>query len=57
MQQTLNQIRQFLKADRVLMYAFNPDGSGEVLSESLDSQWSKAGSSFDNDCFITADNC
>lgn len=57
MQKMLNQIRDSLKADRVLIYGFNPDGSGEVLSESVDSKWTKAGNSFDNDCFITAENC
>ncbi|WP_144868212.1 GAF domain-containing protein, partial [Hyella patelloides] len=57
MQKMLNQIRQSLTADRVLIYGFNPDGSGEVLAESLDSKWTKAGNSFDNDCFVTAENC
>ncbi len=57
MQRMLNQIRQLMRADRVLIYGFNPDGSGEVLSESLDAKWTKAGNSFDNDCFLTAENC
>ena len=57
MQRMLNQIRQLMQADRILIYGFNPDGSGEVLTESRDAKWVKAGNSFDNDCFLTADNC
>ena len=53
----LSQIRSFLHADRVLVYGFNPDGSGEIIAESVDSIWKKASNSFDNDCFITPDNC
>ncbi|MGK7915179.1 MAG: GAF domain-containing protein [Prochloraceae cyanobacterium] len=49
MQNWLDQLRQSLKADRVLVYGFNPDWSGEVLAESVDSNWEKAGSSFDKD--------
>ncbi|WP_019505346.1 GAF domain-containing protein [Pleurocapsa sp. PCC 7319] len=57
MEQKLEQIRQFVKADRTLVYGFNPDGSGEILAESADSKWGKASTSFDSDCFITAENC
>ncbi len=57
MQQRLNQIRQLLKVDRALVYGFNPDWSGKVLAESVDAKWSKAGSSFDHDCFLTEENC
>ncbi|MDJ0580545.1 GAF domain-containing protein [Crocosphaera sp.] len=53
----LDQIRQSLQADRVLIYGFNPDGSGEVLAESVDARWSKAASSFDLDYNLTEDNC
>ncbi len=53
----LHQIRKSLQADRVLVYGFNPDGSGEVLAESVDARWSKAGSSFDLDYNLTEDNC
>ncbi len=42
-------------ADRVLVYGYNPDGSGEVLAESVDSQWKKAGSSFDRDYQLKQD--
>ena len=57
LEQKLEQIRHFIQADRALVYGFNPDGSGEILAESVDSQWDKASDSFDNDCFITAANC
>ncbi len=56
MKEMVHQIRESVKADRVLVYAFNPDWSGEVLAESVDSQWTKAGSSFDHDCFLTGEN-
>jgi methyl-accepting chemotaxis protein PixJ len=56
MKEMLHQIRQSLQADRVLVYGFNPDWSGEILAESIDSQWKKAGSCFDKDCFLTAEN-
>ncbi|BAZ45681.1 methyl-accepting chemotaxis sensory transducer with phytochrome sensor [Chondrocystis sp. NIES-4102] len=57
MEQKLAQIRSFFKADRTLIYAFNPDGSGEILAESVDAKWGQASNSFDNDCFLTAANC
>jgi len=57
MEHKLEQIRAFTKADRVLVYGFNPDGSGEIIAESLDSMWKRASNSFDNDCFITPENC
>ncbi len=57
MEQKLGQIRTFLNADRVLIYGFNPDGSGEIIAESVDSMWKRASNSFDNDCFVTPDNC
>ncbi|MGL6338746.1 MAG: GAF domain-containing protein, partial [Waterburya sp.] len=57
MAQKLEQIRAFMKADRTLVYGFNPDGSGEILAESVDPKWGKASSTFDNDCFLTAANC
>ncbi|MEM8719752.1 MAG: GAF domain-containing protein [Cyanobacteria bacterium P01_G01_bin.39] len=57
MEQKLGQIRTLIDADRVLVYGFNPDGSGEIIAESVNSMWKKASNSFDNDCFITPDNC
>ena len=57
MSEKLQQLRHNLKADRALVYGFNPDGSGAILAESVDSMWKKGSNSFDNDCFITPDNC
>ena len=57
MEDGLNQIRKSLQADRVLVYGFNPDGSGQVLAESVDGRWSRAGSSFDLDYNLTEANC
>ena len=57
MEQKLEQIRTFIQADRVLIYGFNPDGSGEIIAESAGSVWKRASNSFDNDCFITPENC
>ena len=56
MQDGVDKIRQSLKADRVLVYGYNPDGSGKVLAESVDSGWSRTGSSFDRDYFIKENN-
>lgn len=33
------EVRQLLKCDRVIVYRFNRDWSGEVMAESADSQW------------------
>ena len=57
MTEMLQQLRHNLNADRTLVYGFNPDGSGAILAESVDSIWKKGSNSFDNDCFITPDNC
>ncbi|NEP90231.1 MAG: GAF domain-containing protein [Okeania sp. SIO2C2] len=32
---TVDEVRKFLKSDRVLIYKFNPDGTSEVLMESI----------------------
>ncbi|MDJ0715977.1 MAG: GAF domain-containing protein [Prochloraceae cyanobacterium] len=52
MQEMVDKIRGLLKADRVLAYGFNPDWSGKVLAESVDSNWKRAGSTFDKDYFL-----
>lgn len=57
MTEMLEELRHNLKADRTLVYGFNPDGSGAILAESVDSMWKRASNSFDNDCFITPENC
>ncbi len=33
---TVDEMRQFLKTDRVKIYQFHPDGSGEVVAEAID---------------------
>ncbi len=52
MKKMLTVIRQTLKADRVLVYGYNPDGSGKILGESFDIQYQAAGSYFDQDYFL-----
>ncbi|NDJ19683.1 GAF domain-containing protein [Myxacorys almedinensis A] len=37
--QITQQIRQLLEADRVAVYQFNPDWSGEFVAESVDAGW------------------
>lgn len=32
--------REILKADRILLYRFNPDGSGHIMAESVTANWS-----------------
>ncbi len=54
MQNWLQSLRSQLKADRTLIYGFNPDGSGSVLVESVDSRWEKASASFDKDFNLNA---
>ncbi|MBW4694970.1 MAG: response regulator [Lyngbya sp. HA4199-MV5] len=39
---TVAEVRQFLQADRVLIYRFEPDWSGTIAVESVDAQWSSA---------------
>lgn len=56
MEEMLHELRKNLEADRTLIYGFNPDGSGAILAESVDSMWKKGSNSFDNDCFITPEN-
>ncbi len=36
---TTQEVRQLLKADRVLIYRFNPDWTGEIMAESAGSEW------------------
>ncbi len=36
---TLNQSRQLIECDRLAVYRFNEDWSGEFIAESLDSKW------------------
>jgi len=36
---TTHELRQLMNCDRVLIYRFNPDWSGEIVSESVGSEW------------------
>lgn len=36
---TVAEVREFLKTDRVLIYRFNPDRTGNVLVESIGNKW------------------
>jgi signal transduction histidine kinase/CheY-like chemotaxis protein len=49
---TVAEVRQFLHADRVLIYRFDQDWSGTVVVESVDSDWTPAlGSQIEDTCF------
>ncbi len=39
MQETAGKVRSLLAADRVLIYAFNPDWSSQIVAESVGSSW------------------
>ncbi len=52
----LDEIRQTLQADRTMVYAYNADWSGQIIGESVGSNWAKAGNSLDRDYFITGEN-
>lgn len=56
MQGILDRIRHSLQADRAMVYAYNPDWSGQIIGESVGSNWSKAGNSLDGDYFVTGEN-
>lgn len=46
--------REILNADRVLLYRFNPDGSGSVLAESVTKSWPRALNEKSEDPYIPA---
>jgi hypothetical protein len=49
---TVAEVRQFLEADRVIIYRFNPDWDGTVVVESVDSNWAPTLGAFIQDtCF------
>jgi PAS domain S-box-containing protein len=49
---TVTEVRQFLKTDRVLIYCFNPDWSGQVAVESVGTQWKAVlHTTFHDPCF------
>ncbi len=56
MQGILDRIRHSLQADRAMVYAYNPDWSGQIIGESVGKNWPKAGNSLDRDYFVTGEN-
>jgi len=42
LQTTADEVRQFLRTDRVLVYRFQPDWSGQVIVESVGNDWAAA---------------
>jgi methyl-accepting chemotaxis protein PixJ len=56
MQQLTEKIRHQLQVDRVMVYAFNPDWSGQVVMESVDVNWPKAETSLNWDYTVTESN-
>ncbi len=56
LQTAVGEVRQFLAADRTVIYHFNPDWNGVVLVESLGEGWASAvGMEIQNSCFL--ENC
>ena len=52
LERTVDQIRNLLQADRVLVYRFNDDWSGSVVTESVSNEWEQAINKKINDpCF------
>lgn len=52
LQRTVEEVRQFLKTDRVIIYQFHPDWSGTVVVESVESGWRPAlNSRIQDTCF------
>ncbi|MBW4473719.1 MAG: PAS domain S-box protein [Stenomitos rutilans HA7619-LM2] len=50
---TVAEVRQFLHADRVLIYRFEPDWSGTIVVESVDGQWTPAlGTAIQDSCLM-----
>lgn len=39
LEMTVTKVREFLQTDRVIIYRFNPDGSGVVVAESVEAPW------------------
>ena len=48
----VEEVRQFLKCDRVIIYRFNPDWSGTIVVESVTQEWTPAlGTNIEDTCF------
>ncbi|MEQ9368130.1 MAG: GAF domain-containing protein [Coleofasciculus chthonoplastes F3-SA18-01] len=49
---TVTEVRQFLETDRVLIYRFNPDWSGQIVVESAGEPWTAVlNTTLDDPCF------
>jgi PAS domain S-box-containing protein len=58
LQTTTTEVRQFLQADRVLVYQFSPDMSGIIVAESVLPGWSVAlGRYIEDTCFKQGVKC
>ena len=52
LQTTADEVHQLVKCDRVLLYQFDPDGSGQVVVEAIsDPQWSLLDRVVHDECF------
>ncbi|MBD1909437.1 MULTISPECIES: PAS domain-containing protein [unclassified Leptolyngbya] len=52
LQTAVHELRSLLRSDRVLLYRFNPDWSGQVVMESVGGEWtSLIGRVIDESCF------
>ncbi|MFN6567487.1 MHYT domain-containing protein [Dendronalium sp. ChiSLP03b] len=51
MNTTVHEVRQALKADRVIIYRFDPDWSGDIIAESVSTGWMKTLGKTVNDPF------
>ncbi|MBD3881151.1 GAF domain-containing protein [Phormidium tenue FACHB-886] len=55
LQRTVEEVRQFLQTDRVLIYRFEPDWSGTITVESVAAPWTAVlGTSFQDPCFTAS---
>lgn len=55
-QATTRELRQTMKCDRVAIYRFNPDWSGEFVAESVDGDWISLIREQENDPNLTEDS-
>lgn len=52
---TVQEVRRLLKCDRVAVYQFNPDWSGQFVSESVGSGWTPVLEDLNGDAFVQED--
>jgi methyl-accepting chemotaxis protein PixJ len=56
LQNLTEKVRSSMQVDRVMVFAYNPDWSGKVITESVDVNWVKAGDRFNFDYSINNEN-